>query len=180
MERIEFEYVRHGTQCLIANFEVATGEVIEPSVGPTRTEADFAQPLERTVQTDPEASFIFIVDQLDTHRSESLVRWVAARCGLDLDLGVKGKAGILKDRHSRMAFLQDESHRIRLVYTPRHASWLNQVEIWFSVLVRRWLKRGSFERVVALRERLLEFTRYFNQTLAKPCRWTYAGRPLHV
>src|SRR5262249_3275012 len=82
VERREFEYVRHGTQTLIANFEVATGQVVSPSIGPTRTEADFAAHIARTIATDPEAPWVFLVDQLNTHRSEALVRLVAAQEGL--------------------------------------------------------------------------------------------------
>lgn len=178
VERREFEYERHGTLALIANFEVATGQCPSPSLGPTRTEKDFVAHIEDTVATDPPGEWIFIVDQLNTHQSESLVRFVAQACDLDQDLGLKGKEGILQSMATRAAFLQDDSHRIRFVYTPKHASWLNQVEIWFSILVRRLLKRGSFCSVEELRQRISAFIDYFNKTLAKPFKWTYAGRPL--
>jgi len=180
IERLEFEYVRHGTQCLIGNFEVATGQVLTPSVGPTRTEEDFAAHIAQTLATDPAGEWIFVVDQLNTHQSEALVRLVAAECGLAADLGVKGKAGLLASMASRKAFLEQTSHRIRFVYTPKHSSWLNQIEIWFGMLVRRVLKRGSFTSVDELRERLLAFIAYFNTALAKPFKWTYKGRPLTV
>ncbi|MCP3958993.1 MAG: transposase, partial [bacterium] len=133
-ERLEFEYRRHGTLCLIANFDVATGEAILPTIGQTRTEEDFAAHIARTIDSDPDAPWIFVLDQLNTHKSEALVRLVAERCGIKDDLGAKGKSGILKTMASRKKFLKDQSHRIRFVYTPRHASWLNQVEIWFSIL----------------------------------------------
>jgi transposase len=178
VERIEFEYIRHGTLCLIANFEVATGKVICPTIGPTRTEVDFAAHLDATIDGDPDAAWIFVTDQLDTHRSASLVELVARRCGISTDLGTKGKQGILKSCQARREFLQDPSHRIRFVYTPRHCSWLNQVEIWFSILARRLLKRSSFTSVDDLRSRVLDFIEYFNRVLAKPFRWTYTGRPL--
>jgi transposase len=74
--------------------------------------------------------------------------------------------------------LQDSTHRVRFLYTPKHSSWLNQIEIWFSILVRRLLKRGSFASTLELRERILSFIDYFNRTMAKPFRWTYTGRPL--
>jgi transposase len=180
VERREFEYLRPGTQSLIANFEVATGQVIAPSIGPTRTEADFAAHIERTIATDPGAEWVFLVDQLNTHQSEALVRLVAEQCPIAIDLGEKGERGILKTMATRAAFLQETTHRIRFLYTPKHSSWLNQVEIWFSILVRRLLKRGSFRSTLELRERIQAFIEHFNRTMAKPFRWTYTGRPLVV
>lgn len=177
-ERREFEYIRHGTQTLIANFEVATGMVITPTVGQTRTEDDFVEHISRTIQTDPQAQWIFVMDQLNTHKSEALVRLVAQECTLTIDLGEKGKSGVLKSMESREAFLKSLAHRIRFVYTPKHASWLNQVEIWFSILVRKLLRRASFKSIEELRERILAFIEYFNKTMAKPFKWTYKGRPL--
>ena len=180
IERQEADYIRHGTQALTANFEVATGKVIGPSIADTRNEQDFAEHVARTVADDPTAPWLFVVDQLNTHMSEALVRWVAIRCKLEMDLGVKGKHGILESRASRRAFLEESSHRIRFLYTPRHASWLNQVEIWFSILARRLLKRGNFTSKEDLRQKVLAFIDYFNKTMAKPFRWTYKGRPLTV
>jgi len=178
VELREFEYIRHGTLTLIANLEVATGQIIAPSLGPTRTEEDTVAHVRQTIATDPEAEWIFVADQLNTHMSEGLVCLVAEACQIDLDLGVKGESGILQSMATRKAFLADESHRIRFVYTPKHTSWLNQIEIWFSILVRKLLKRASFSSVEELRQRILKFIDYFNRALAKPFKWTYTGRPL--
>lgn len=180
VERVEFEYIRHGTLCLMANFDVVTGQVERPSIGPTRTEVDFVAHINQTIQTDPGATWIFVVDQLDTHLSASLVELVARRCGIRDDLGIKYNKGILKSKRTRRAFLEDSSHRIRFVYTPRHCSWLNQVEIWFSILARRLLKRSSFTSLDDLRARVHAFIEYFNKVLSKPFRWTYTGRPLQA
>ena len=178
VERQEFEYIRHGTQSLIANFDVATGQVLTPSIGATRTEEDFANHILQTVATDLEGEWVFVVDQLNTHQSESLVCLVDDLCELDEDLGEKGTEGILRSKATRAAFLSDPTHRIRFAYTPKHTSWLNQIELWFSILVRRLLKRASFTSVEDLKQRILDFIDYFNTTLAKPFKWTYAGRPL--
>ncbi len=180
IERQEADYIRHGTQVLTANFEVATGKVICPTIGDTRNEQDFAAHIARTVASDPQAPWVFVVDQLNTHQSEALVRLVATLCGITACLGVKGMSGILESMPTRRAFLEDSSHRIHFVYTPRHASWLNQVEIWFSILARRLLKRGSFTSTVNLRDKLLAFIEYFNKTMAKAFRWTYKGKPLTI
>jgi DDE superfamily endonuclease len=180
VERREFEYTRHGTQCLIGNFEVTTGQVIAPTVHPTRTEEDFAAHIAQTVATDPGAGWIFVADNLTTHCSESLVRYVAEACAIPTALGKKGRRGVLKSVATRKAFLTDASHRIRFVYVPKHTSWLNQIEIWFSILVRRVIKRGNFTSAEDLRKKILAFIDYFNRTLAKPFKWTFTGRPLNV
>lgn len=176
----EFEYIRHGTLALIASFAVATGRIVAASVGPTRTEADFADHIEAVIATDPEAEWVFIVDQLNTHKSETLVRLVARHCGIKRTLGIKGKSGILQSMPSRAAFLSDPSHRIRFVYTPKHTSWLNQIELWFSILVRKVLRRGSFASTAELKQRIEAFIVYFNETMARAFKWTYKGRPLQV
>ena len=178
IERREFEYIRHGTLCLIANWHVAQGKVIAPTVGPTRTEEDFAAHIRQTIATDPEAEWVFILDQLNTHKSETLVRLVAELCEIKDELGVKEKSGILKSMDSRSEFLKDPSHRVRFVYTPKHCSWMNQIEIWFSILIRRVIKRGNFTSKEDLEAKIYAFIKYFNRTMAKPFRWTYDGRPL--
>ena len=175
-ERRETNYTRHGTQCLIANFEVSTGKVISPSIGDTRREDDFLRHIKTTIQSDEKAHWIFIVDQLNTHKSASLVEFIAEQCGIDVDLGKKGIDGILKDMETRMAFLSDKAHSVRFFYTPKHASWLNQVEVWFSILSRRLLKRLSVSSTEALKEKVLAFIDYFNKTAAKAFKWKYAGK----
>lgn len=180
IELREFEYERHGTLCLTANFNVATGKVLSPTLEPTRDEQDFARNIQQLINTDAEAGWVFVLDNLNTHSSESLVRLVAKACGIQEDLGTKGRSGVLESMASRATFLSDPSHRIRFVYTPKHCSWLNQVEIWFSIVVRRLLKRASFKSLDDLRTRVLAFISYFNAVLAKPFRWTYTGRQLRA
>jgi transposase len=180
VERREFEYARHGTLALIPSFEVATGQIICSSIGPTRTEDDFADHISRTIDTDTQAQWIFVADQLNTHKSEALVRLIAQRCSITDDLGNKEKEGILKSQETRSQFLSDPSHRIRFIYTPKHCSWLNQVEIWFGILARKLLRRASFTSVHDLRQRISAFIDYFNKTMSKPFKWTYKGRPLQA
>lgn len=181
VERREFEYIRHGTRAFILSRDVVSGHLLAPTCGPTRTEADFLGHVQGVVATDPTATrWHFVVDNLNTHQSESLVRWVATKSELALDLGEKGKRGILHTQPSRAAFLSDPSHRMVFHYTPKHCSWLNQIEIWLSILVRKLLKRGSFVTVEELTTKVLAFIDYYNRTMAKPFKWTYQGKPLVV
>lgn len=177
VERIEFEYERHGTTCLFGNKNVASGKMVAPKLHPTRTEEDFAENIDAIVATDPLAGWIFVLDNLNTHVSATLVYLIAMLCGIPFEsLGEKGKSGVLKNKESRKRFLEDESHRIRFVYTPKHCSWLNQIENWFSGLGRRVLNRGSFTSVDDLNAALLSYIDFYNAT-AKPTEWKYDGTP---
>ncbi len=182
VRRIEYEYIRHGTLALIANFEVASGEIESPTINETRTEADFAGHIRKTLEKYPEAGgWWFIVDQLNTHKSESLVKLVAEKEGIkETELGEKGKSGILQSLKTRQEFLENTKHRLRFIYTPKHCSWLNQVEIWFSILSKKLIKWGNFKSKADLKEQLEKFIEYFNKTMAKPFKWTFKGFPLRI
>jgi hypothetical protein len=178
LARREYEYIRHGTLGLFGNLHVATGQILSPLIRETRTEEDFLENIDGLVHTDPDAQWRFVTDNLNTHISESLVIYVAASCGIETDLGVKGRQGILKSVKSRRDFLTDKSHRIRFIYTPKHCSWLNQIEIWFGTLRKKLTRYGSFCSLDDLQDRILRFINYYNETMAKPYRWTCDGRLL--
>ncbi len=175
--RVRVYPARHGTLSWCINFAVASGQVIEPSWGPTRTEEDALVHLQRLIASDPRATtWHIMLDHLTTHQSEALVRWIAEREGIAVEtLGVKGKRGILQSMEGRAAFLHNATHQIVFSSTPGHASWMKQVEIWLSILVRKLLKRGQFTSRDDLRDQILAFIASFNRTMAKPIKWTYTG-----
>lgn len=180
VECIEFEYKRHGTLCLTPSFNIATGKIDAHTIDSTRNEQDFLEHIKKTVAIAPKDDWVFVLDQLNTHKSASLVCWVAKQCNITEPLGEKGKSGVLKDMGSRMDFLTDKAHRIYFNFTPKHCSWLNQVEIWFSILARKLLNRGNFTSLDNLELKLNNFIEYFNLNLAKPFKWTYEGKALRI
>jgi transposase len=175
----EYEYNRHGTKCLIANFDVVEGKIICPSITEKRTEVDFYEHVKKTVESDKSVKkWRFIADNLNTHQSETLVRYVAQLNEIPQDsLGEKGKSGILENMETRSDFLRKEEHTIFFIYTPKHCSWLNQIEIWFGILCRKVIKRGNFTSKDDLTKKIEDFIDYFNVVLAKPFKWTYDGKP---
>lgn len=179
VERRECEYRRHGTVTFILNRDVATGQVIAPSVGPSRTAEDFVAQLRQTVASDPAATrWHLALDNLNIHQSEAVVRYVAEGAGAPDDPGVTGMSGILGSRASRAAFRRDPSHPLVSHFTPKHASWRNQIEIWLGILARKLLRRGSFLSTDDLVARVLAFIAYYHRTRAKPFKRAYHGKPL--
>jgi len=179
VERPEYEYIRHGTQCLLAGFDVATGKVFALCQA-QRKEVDFVDFI-KALDTHHYGykQLRIIADNLNTHQSESLVRYVAQRSGFEGDLGLKGKEGILKSQASRAEFLGRPWHKIVFNYTPKHASWMNQIEIWFGILVKKVIKRGNFSSLENLKYKLLNFIDYHNEYAAKPYNWKYSGEVLN-
>lgn len=174
----EFQYTRHGTVCVTGNWDVVKGQLVSSTIEETRNNEDFAKHIERTIATDPEANWVFVLDNLNTHCGVPLVQMVAKQLGIDeATLGKPEQSGPMKTMVSRRKFLSDETHRIRFVYIPKHSSWLNQIEIIFGIINRRVMRRGSFTSKLDLIEKLQKFVTYFNDTIAKPMNWTYTGRP---
>lgn len=180
----ECNYVRHGTQTLIGGLVVASGQVYA-QIGATRTEQDYAAFIRYVVEedTEPLRRFVFTADQLNTHKSETLVRLVAQLKGdTTTELGIKGKSGVLQSMESRMAYLEQVSdqtsqsspqpRRVRFLFTPKHCSWLNPIEGWFSGLSRRVIQLGNFTGTEDLADKILAYVDYFNEQLAQLINWS--------
>jgi hypothetical protein len=175
-KKVESEYSRNGTSCLIASRNVATGAINAFQLGQTRKEGDYLRHIQDIYATAPSKKHLIVCDQLNTHKSASLVEWVASVCCEDIELGIKGKEGILKSQESRMAFLEDTGHRIRFLYTPKHCSWMNQIENWFAILQRKVIKCGQFPSVDELENNIIEFISYYNDILVKPVEWSFNAK----
>ena len=176
LKKQEYEYERNGTTTLIAGYCVGSGEIIHKHLGDTRNELDFLNFCQQTVASLPkDTNTIFLADQLNTHKSESLVRWIAAEIGYEGDLGIKRKRGILKSMKSRMAFLENPAHSIRFMFTPKHCSWLNPIENWFGKLQRHVITDGIFTSVEQLQLEIIKYIEYYNKCLTKPLNWLFKG-----
>lgn len=144
--KVECQYTKHGTLSLTGSWDVVQGQMIHTTVDETRTGDDFAQHIRRTVQVDPTANWVVVADNLNTHYGEAMVRTVAELIGFDSHaLGDKKKRkGILGCARSRREFLTDPSHSVRFVFTPKHSSWLNQIEVIFGPPHQNlWVNSGS-------------------------------------
>jgi len=170
-QRREYEYIRHGTLCLTAGLEIATGDV-RGQITPDRPSPVFARFLDDTIASVPDAEQIhFVMDNLNTHWSHDACRVVAAASDVVYDPKLHETGA------PRRAFLMSAEKRVVFHFTPKHASWLNQIEIWFSVLSRKMLRRESFASLAELEASILEFIEYYYRHLAHPYRWTYTGTP---
>lgn len=181
-ERLDPEYIRHGTTGMIASFAIATGEIVAPMIRKNRKEEDFAEHIADVVATAPQAKHIFILDNLNIHKSEALVRYIAKIEGTEpKQLGQKQRSGILHTMATRETYLADPTHQIQFVYTPKHCSWLNQIECWFGIITRRLLnRRASFVSIEDLENRIQSFIAFYNQYLKKAFQWTYRGKILKI
>ena len=148
VRKIEYEYERHGTTCLMGGLNVSSGKLEHYRIHPSRKEEDFLIFIKKICLSIPQTDrIVFLADQLNTHKSETLVQWVASQIGYEGDLGTKQYKGILERQKTRMEFLENPDHRIRFVFTPKHCSWLNPIENWFGKLQKQRLKNESFTSI---------------------------------
>ena len=171
-ERREHEYIRHGTRVLLNSLAVATGQIAW-TIGSTRTATDFVAHLTQAYHCLPAINrYDWVMDNLNTHWSLAVCHLVARWCKVPF------VPQTLKTGPQRRAFLTDPSHRHVLHFTPKHGSWLNQAELFFGVLHRRFLARGSFTSAKDFIRRLERFLKDYDYRHAHPYRWTYTGEPL--
>lgn len=174
--RREFEYTRDGTLSLMAAVEVAKGKIISHQCQPTRNEEDFLCFIQSTLaKYAKDDQVIILADQLNTHQSASLVGWIAQKIDFRDDLGIKGHSGILANINTRKAFLEDPSHPIRFVYTPKHCSWFNPIENWFARLQSHVIRNGNFSSTHELKNKIDSYISFYNRCLIKPLQWTFKG-----
>lgn len=174
----EFEYIRHGTISLTAFFDVVTGRVEKPYLNATRTGADFVAALDQLLKSDPDKQWMIVADNLNTHYSAELVEYIAGYIGYTEPLGKKGRSGILKSKQSRAEFLSDPDHKVRFLYTPKHCSWMNQIEIWFGIINKQLLKRNSYMSVDELAASIRNYIEQYNKLFAHPFNWKYKTTPI--
>jgi len=175
--RKEYEYERHNTTTLIAAINVENGKLFNHVLGPTRRESDYCLFMKKTIDILPEMDKVIILsDQLNTHVSESLVRWIGETEGYnEAEIGIKGISGFLKSMETRKAFLEKDLHRIQFLFTPKHCSWLNPIENWFAKIQRHVIKNGNFSSVEELEQKIHTYIDYYNDCLLKPLKWKFKG-----
>ena len=173
IERREYEYVRHGTRCLIGSLVVPTGQVLG-SVTARRGRWDFVRHIRDVVEQFPQVKkFHWVMDNLNTHWTLELCRYLAFESGC----WIKGQEKELRTGAKRRAFLTGGCGRHVVHFTPKHGSWLNQIEIWFGVLSRRVLRRGDFASATDMAQKILAYIAHYNAHFAHPYEWTYTGQP---
>jgi transposase len=171
-ERREHEYIRHGTRVLINSLAVATGQIAW-SLRTTRKSPDFVAHLKQAyAKLPPMKRYDWVMDNLNTHWSLDVCRLVARWCKVPFE------PQKLTNGPQRRTFLSDPSHQHVFHFTPKHGSWLHQAELFFGVLHRRFLARGSFSSAKDFERRLERFLTDYNTRHAHPYRWTYTGEPL--
>lgn len=151
--RYEYEYKRHGTVSVLAALDIGTGKVVS-RCGPTRTGEDLVSFMQQVAEQYQQAEKIHVVwDNLNIHYDGKQERWTK--------------------------FNQAHGGKFVFHYTPIHASWVNQVEIFFSILQRKVLRHGSFHSVQELMDRLMAFMQRWNGGEGHPFRWSFRGYPMH-